>query len=229
MGGVAQLEVVHDAQRMEVVVEAQAVALEAFIQRAFTCVAEGRMADVVDQGQCLGKVFVQSQLLGDAACDLGHFDGVSQAAAKVVGGAAGEDLRLARKAAKGARLHDALAVSLKCSARWPFRRGINALRKHVVRVPGDRATMQSAALRIHPSHSELSVPCATRWVGLRNRYFASLSDTGFSLASLMRAFSSLCCTFCTSSGSASAGRECAYSVIERSHCATAIFRLPVFS
>jgi len=111
MGGVAQLEVFHDAQRMEVVVEAQAVALEALIQRALAGVAEGRMADVVDQRQHLGKVFVQSQLLGNTARDLGHFDGVGQAAAEVVGGAAGEDLRLA------ARRRNALACTMRSRSR----------------------------------------------------------------------------------------------------------------
>jgi hypothetical protein len=51
----------------------------------------------------------------------------------------------------------------------------------------------------------------------------------FSLASFTRAFSSLCWTLDTSAGSASAGREWAYSVMERSHWATASLSLPVFS
>ena len=51
----------------------------------------------------------------------------------------------------------------------------------------------------------------------------------FTFESLTRAFSSLCCTLATSAGSASAGREWAYSDIERSHWATAIVSLPVFS
>ncbi len=45
------------------------------------------------------------------------------------------------------------------------------------------------------------------------------------MASLTRAFSSLCCTLATSAGSASAGSECAYSVIDRSHWATAMLQV----
>jgi hypothetical protein len=49
MVGVALLEVLDDAERVEVVVEAEAVALEAAVEGAFAGVAEGRMADVVDE------------------------------------------------------------------------------------------------------------------------------------------------------------------------------------
>ena len=113
MGGVALLEVLDDAQRVEVVVEAEAVALEALVQGALAGVAEGRMADVVDQCQRLGEVFVEAERAGAGAGDLRDLDGVGQAAAEVVGGAAGEDLGLAREAAEGARLHDAFAVALE--------------------------------------------------------------------------------------------------------------------
>ncbi len=55
MGGVALLEVLADAERMEVVVEAQAVPLQAVVESALAGVAEGRMADVVDQGERLRR------------------------------------------------------------------------------------------------------------------------------------------------------------------------------
>jgi hypothetical protein len=61
VGGVALLEVLDDAQGVEVVVEAQAVALEALVEGALAGVAEGRMADVVDQGEGLGEVFVEAE------------------------------------------------------------------------------------------------------------------------------------------------------------------------
>jgi hypothetical protein len=54
-------------------------------------------------------------------------------------------------------------------------------------------------------------------------------EAGVTFESLTRAFSSLCWTLATSAGSASAESEWAYSVIERSHWATASLSLPVFS
>ena len=116
MAGVALLEVLDDAQRVQVVVEAQAVALQAVVQRALAGVAERRVADVVDQRERLRQVVVQAERGGDLAGDLRDLDGVGQAAAEVVGGAAGKDLRLARQAAKGAGLHDAVAVALEGGA-----------------------------------------------------------------------------------------------------------------
>jgi hypothetical protein len=71
------------------------------------------MADVVDQGEGFGEVFVEAERGGDVAGDLRDFHGVGEAAAEVVGGAAGEDLGLAGEAAEGAGLHDALAVALE--------------------------------------------------------------------------------------------------------------------
>ena len=142
MRGVALLEVLDDAQRVEIVVEAAAMAREAAVQRALASVAEGRMTDVVDQCQRLGEVFVEAKCGGGGAGDLRHLDRVGQAAAKVIGGAAGEDLRLAGEPAEGARLHDALAVTLEGSARRTERRRIDAGQKRIVRISGDRASME---------------------------------------------------------------------------------------
>jgi len=60
MCGVTLLEVLDDAQGVEVVVEAQSVALEAFIEGTLAGVAEGGMADVVDQRESLCKVLVEA-------------------------------------------------------------------------------------------------------------------------------------------------------------------------
>jgi hypothetical protein len=59
--GVALLEPGHDAQGVEVVVEAQAVGFRHFVESLFAGVAEGRMADVVDQRQGLGQFRIQAQ------------------------------------------------------------------------------------------------------------------------------------------------------------------------
>ena len=123
MRGVALLKVLDDAEGVEVVVEAATVAAEAFVECALAGVAEGRMADVVDEGEGLGEVFVKAERRCGGACDLRDLDGVGEAAAEVVGGAAGEDLRLAGETAEGARLHDAFAVALEGGARDARRRG----------------------------------------------------------------------------------------------------------
>ena len=94
-------------------IEAQAVALEALVQCPFAGVAEGWMADIVDQRERFGEIDVEAQRAGDLPRDLCNFDGVREAAAKVVGGAAGENLRLAREAAKRTRLHHAIAVTFE--------------------------------------------------------------------------------------------------------------------
>ncbi len=119
MRGVTLFEVLDDAQRMDVVVEAAAVTAETAVERALAGVSEGRMADVVNQSERLREIFIQAKRGCRGARDLRDLHGVGQAAAKVVGGAAGKDLRLARETAKGARLHDALAITLEGSAREP--------------------------------------------------------------------------------------------------------------
>ena len=116
--------------------------LEALVEGAFAGVAEGGVADVVDQGEGLGEVLVEAEGGGDGAGDLGDLDGVGEAAAEVVGGAAGEDLGLAGEAAEGAGLDDALAVALEGGARGTKGRGIDAGEERIVRVSGDGASLQ---------------------------------------------------------------------------------------
>ena len=90
------------------------------VESLFAGVAEGRVADVVGQRQRLGQFRVQSQGGGQGAGDLGHFQGVGEAAAEVVAGRiagqAGKDLGLAGQAAKGARVQDAGGVAGKGGA-----------------------------------------------------------------------------------------------------------------
>jgi len=124
------------------VVEAAAVTAEAGIEGALAGVAKGGMADVVDQSQGLGEVFVEAECGGRSAGDLRDLDGVGEAAAEVVGGAAGEDLGFACKTTEGACLHNAFSITLKGRARGAKRRGIDAGQKRIVRVSCDRASMQ---------------------------------------------------------------------------------------
>jgi len=115
-GGVAQFEVFDDTERVQVVVEGKSMLTHGCVESLFSGVAEGRMADVVDQGQRLDQVAVQSELGGDGTRDLRDFDGVGQAIAKVVGVAAGENLGLRFQASEGPSMDDTVAVALKIVA-----------------------------------------------------------------------------------------------------------------
>src|SRR5208283_5506934 len=101
------------AQRLEVVVEELAVLPHQQIERAFARVAKRRMSDVVNQRKRLDEIDVQVERCGDGARDLRDLHGVRQARAEMVRVAAGEDLSLVLKAAKGARMDDAVAVALE--------------------------------------------------------------------------------------------------------------------
>ena len=110
--GVALLEGFHDAQRVQVVVEALPIFLHDLVQAFFPGVSERRMADVVSQRQSLHQVFVQSHESGHGARDLGDFNGVGQPVAEMIGKPRREYLRLVFQAAEGARVHHAVAVAL---------------------------------------------------------------------------------------------------------------------
>ena len=139
---VALLEVLDDAEGVEVVVEEAAVTAEALVEGALAGVAKGRVADVVDEGEGLGEVLVEAEGGRDGAGDLSYFDGMGEAGAEVVGGAAREDLGLAGETAEGASLDDALAVTLERGAAGTVRRGVDALEEWVAEVAGDGAVTQ---------------------------------------------------------------------------------------
>ena len=61
MRRVALLEVLDDAQRMQIVVEPPSMIAQAPVQRPLAGVAKRRMPDVVDQRQRLRQIFVQPQ------------------------------------------------------------------------------------------------------------------------------------------------------------------------
>jgi hypothetical protein len=112
-GGVALFKAGGDAQRVEVVVESEAVAAEGLVEGRFAGVAEGRVADVVNQGERFGEALVEAKGRGHGAGNLGDLKGVGEAAAGVValGAAAGKDLSLAGQAAEGFGVEDASAVT----------------------------------------------------------------------------------------------------------------------
>ena len=112
-GEVTQLEVLDDAEGVQVVIEAQAMRVHCFVEGAFARMAEGRMSDVVHQRERFGEVSVESERGSDGARKLRHFNGVGEAAPVVVGVAVGKHLCLTGKAAKRPRMNDAGAVALK--------------------------------------------------------------------------------------------------------------------
>ena len=142
MRGVTLLEVLDDTQRVEVVVEATPMTLEAPIEGALTGVPKWRMADVMDQRKRLRQIFVQAKRGGNGPGDLRNLNRVGQAPAKVIGGTAGEYLRLPRKTPEGAGLHNAFAIPLKGCTRGTKGRGIDAGQKEIVLISGDRASME---------------------------------------------------------------------------------------
>ena len=54
------------------------------VEDSFSRMAERRMAEIVTQGDGLGKVFIELQGFGNGAGDLGYFQGVGQAGPVVV-------------------------------------------------------------------------------------------------------------------------------------------------
>jgi len=79
-------------------------------------VAEGRVADVVSEGEGFGEVLIEAETDGDGAGDLGDLEGVGEAIAEMVGDGGREDLGLIFEATKGAGVDDTVPVALKVVA-----------------------------------------------------------------------------------------------------------------
>ena len=117
--GIALFQLVHDAQRLQVVLES-AIRFHAGVQRILPGMAERGVAEIVRQRDRFGQIFVQAQAPRDGARDLRHFDAVGQAGAKQVAFVIDEYLGLVFEAAKRAGMDDAIAVALEFAA--PLRR-----------------------------------------------------------------------------------------------------------
>ena len=106
-------EHVDDAQRLHVV---RKTVRRQTVQHPLARMAEGSMAQVVPEGDRLGKVFVQSQAAGNGTGDLRHVDGVRHAGAEVISFRRKKDLRLVFQPQKRLAVDDAVAVALKIGA-----------------------------------------------------------------------------------------------------------------
>ena len=115
-GGIAVLQMRHDAQALRVMVEA-ADGLHGLVQRVLAGMAERRVAEVVGQREGLDQVFVQVERAGHRARDLRDLQAVRQPRAVMVALVVDEDLRLMDQPAERGRMDDAVAVALIDRAR----------------------------------------------------------------------------------------------------------------
>ena len=75
-GGVALLEVLHDAQGVQVVIEEKPVGAHGGVESFLSGVAEWRMAEIMHQRQRLDQIDIQAERAGDGARNLRDLDGV---------------------------------------------------------------------------------------------------------------------------------------------------------
>jgi hypothetical protein len=109
--GIALFELFDDSQGVEIVIKVAAEAAEEIVEFVFAGMAEGRMANVVNEGEGLGELAVQAESDGCGARNLCDFERVRQAIAEMIGITNGEGLRLGFKAAEGAGMNDAIAIA----------------------------------------------------------------------------------------------------------------------
>ena len=159
---IALLKPGDDAQRMKVVIEAQAVSAEGAVEGFLAGVAKGRMPDIVGQSQRFGKFHIQSQSCGHGARDLRDFESVGETTAEMVGkpfgGQAGEDLCLPGQAAKCTRVENTRGVARKWRAIGVRRLGMESARQRAsappTAIPAGNVefdSILSAVIRTQPS------------------------------------------------------------------------------
>ena len=120
--GVALFELIDDAQRLQVVLEA-AVFAHAFVERVLAGVSERRVPEVVREADRLGERLVDVERARDGAPDLRDFERMRDARAVQIAFVIHEDLGLVDEAAKRIRMDDAVAIALKLGAKTRWRLG----------------------------------------------------------------------------------------------------------
>lgn len=114
--GVAVFVDLDDAEGVEVVFKALAVAGEDGVEGVLTGVGKGGMTDVMSEGEGFGEVFVEAEDASGGTGELGDLEGVGEAVAEVIGDAGGKDLGLGFEATEGAGMDDAVTVALEVVA-----------------------------------------------------------------------------------------------------------------
>ena len=115
---IALFELIHDAQRLQVVLEA-AVLAHACVQRILPRMTERRVAQIVRETDGLDQRLVQTQRTRDRARNLRDLDRMRHARAVQIAFVIHEHLRLVDQAAKRIRMDDAVAVALEFAADTP--------------------------------------------------------------------------------------------------------------
>ena len=105
------LQLVDDAQRLQVVLEAAEIR-HAFVERVLAGVAEGRVSEVVGEADGLGQHLVEAQRAGDGPRDLRDLERMRQPGAVEIALVIDENLGLVDQTAEGRGMHDAVAVAL---------------------------------------------------------------------------------------------------------------------
>ena len=113
---IATLEPGDDPQSLGVVVET-AECRHARFQHILAGMAEGRMAEVVRQGQRLRQILIEPEGAGERAGDLADLDGMGQAGAEMIALMIDEDLGLVLEPAEGRGMDDPVPVALEFAAR----------------------------------------------------------------------------------------------------------------
>ena len=116
MCSVALLEVLDDTKGVQVVVEAQAVFAHGRIERPLARMAEWRMADIVDEGEGLAKIFIKVERLRHCAGDLRDLESMGEPTSEVVRGAVGKNLGLPGHAPERSGVGHASAIALEGAA-----------------------------------------------------------------------------------------------------------------
>lgn len=97
-------------------VEKKTVLAHDGVESFFSGMPERRMPDVVDESQRFNQVDVQPELSSNGPRDLGHFQRMSEAIAKMIGMPKCEDLRFIFEPAESTRMDDAVPVALEIIA-----------------------------------------------------------------------------------------------------------------
>ena len=109
-GGIGGFELFDTAEALEVVIET-AVVFHELIEDTLAFVAEGAVTKVVGEADAFGQIFVGAEGAGEGSTDGGHFHGVGEAGAEVVGDAVDKDLGFVFETAEAAAVKDAVAVA----------------------------------------------------------------------------------------------------------------------
>jgi hypothetical protein len=89
---------------------------EQFVEGSFADMTVWRMAQIMSQGDCFRKVFIQAERTGQRPCDLSHLQRVRQARSVMVTLRRQKNLCFEFQPAKGFAVDDPVTVALKISA-----------------------------------------------------------------------------------------------------------------